>query len=608
MMRRTVGAPREIVIVIALFIALGIVYSVTTPLFEAPDEPWHFAFVQHVATGRGLPAQAEPLTHLARQEGSQPPLYYLLAAALTFWIDTSDFPDIVWENPHYGYNVPGIVNDNKNLFIHTARESFPYRGAVLALHLARGLSVLMGALAVLFTYLLALEIFSCSKLLAASASAIIAFVPQFLFISGAVSNDSTIAAMSAGALWLMARLLRAQPSWRAIVVLGIAVGFAALAKVSGLGLSVLVTFALGWKAWRDRNEPNALRRTLLQFLLFTFVFSLVAGWWYIRNLVLYGELTGTARMSEIFHVRAAPMPLDQLLVQLREVWETFWIGFGWGNIRAQPIVYTVIEIFVVLSGIGWVIKIRRSRCAMRHSQFALLVGWLGMMFAALVFWMQTTQAPHGRLLFPALPALAVLLVGGLGQFQRSALSGQRSRFTLLGLVLPFAVLLFACSALAPFLILQPAYTYPPTLSESDSSNIPNRVDISYDDKIELLGYAVSARRVAPGDAIELTLYWRALAPMDEDYTIGLRVLDAQQGVIGARNSYPGHGMLPTRVWLAGQTLRDVYWLPINADAPRGAAQLQVVVFERVRRHDLVARDPRGEVITPFIGQLEIAAK
>jgi len=100
---RVLREHREIVIVLALFVALGIFFSMSTPLFEAPDEQWHFAFVQYVATGRGLPVQTlDQPTHLARQEGSQPPLYYLLAAAATFWIDTSDYPGIVWANPHYG--------------------------------------------------------------------------------------------------------------------------------------------------------------------------------------------------------------------------------------------------------------------------------------------------------------------------------------------------------------------------------------------------------------------------------------------------------------------------------------------------------------------------
>lgn len=679
-MIRVLRAHRAIVVVLTLFIALGVVYSTTTPLFEAPDEQWHFAFVQHVAMGRGLPVQREPLTHLARQEGSQPPLYYVLAAAATFWIDTSDFPDIVWENPHYGYNVPGVVNDNKNLFIHTSLESFPYRGATLAIHMARLLSVLLGALAVWFTYLLARTVIASGakqspiciseitldenrprndnreKLFAAGAAAIVAFTPQFVFVSSAVSNDSTIVAMSALALWLMV-LTSQRPELRGqkskvsgqrltvsgsiALALGVACGLAALAKVSGLGLVTLATLVWVWSVINGQRSASGgqesavsdqclaigdrkseIRNLKFEIALFAFAFLLVAGWWYARNLMLYGELTGTARMSEIFYVRAAPMPFDQLLVQLREVWETFWIGFGWGNIRAQPFVYTAIEIFVALGVLGWILAIRDSQFAIRHPPFAILFVWLALMSVALIYWMQTTQAPHGRLFFPALPALAVLLAAGLSQFQRSvvrkqrsAVRGQRSgvshhvsRFTVHGLLLLFVFLLFTFAALAPFVILQPAYAYPPTLDADAVARVPNRVDIVYDDKIKLLGYDVSTRRVAPGDAIELILYWQALTTMDEDYSLGISVVDAQQRVIGARNSYPGHGMLPTRLWYAGQAIRDVYWLPINADASAGVAQIQIAVYERVRKRDLVARDPRGEIITPFIGQIEIVAK
>ncbi|MCI0478835.1 MAG: phospholipid carrier-dependent glycosyltransferase, partial [Anaerolineales bacterium] len=505
------------------------------------------------------------------------------------------------------------------------------------IHLARWLSVLMGALAVLFTYLLALEIFNHAviaseakqspirdsgiasdedrprndsrvKFLAASAGAVVAFVPQFLFVSSAVSNDSTIVATSAFVLWLILRLLddRRQPTTddgrRSAVILGVACGLAALAKVSGLGLGALAVLVFVWQFLRQPAIENRKPRILSRVLLFTFAFLLVAGWWYARNLILYGELTGTARMSEIFHLRAAPMPFDQLLVQLREVWETFWVGFGWGNIRTHPLIYNVIQVFVALGVIGWVLGIRNSKFAIQNSRFAILFLWLALMFAALIYWMQTTQAPHGRLFFPALLALAVLLVSGLAQFQ---IPNLRVGILILG----FGIFLFALSALAPFLILQPAYAYPQTLSENNISQIPNRVDISYDDEIKLLGYDVSARRVLPGTAIELTLYWQSLMPMDEDYSIGIRVVDAQQHVIGTRNSYPGHGMLPTRLWYTGQIIRDAYWLPINADArDTPLAQIQIVVFERLSKRDLAARDPRGEIITPFIGQIEVAAK
>ncbi len=608
-------AHREIVLVLALFAALGSLYSVTTPLFEAPDEQWHFAFVQYVATGRGLPVQADPPAHLARQEGSQPPLYYLLAAAATFWIDTSDYPGIVWENPHYGYNVPGIVNDNKNLFIHTALESFPYRGAVLAIHLARLVSVLMGALAVYFTYRLTLEIFPERKFLAASAGAVVGFVPQFLFVSSAVSNDSTIVALSALSLWLMARVLTVDgrrktdaqfPSsvlgLRSVIALGIATGLASLAKVSGAGLVVLAATVLVYVYRRD------WKKLVSQFIIFGAVVFIVAGWWYLRNLFLYGELTGTAMMTRIFGGRETPLTAAQLLTQLREVWETFWVGFGWGNVRAQPVVYAFIAAVALISMVGLVrlsiIDYRLSITAHssdqdlnRKSGMLILAGWLVVVFVELLNWMETTQAPHGRLFFPALPALAPLLVLGITQWVPRHIEPILARVP--------ALMLFIFAALAPLAILQPAYAYPPTLNAEP--NPAHRVDMTYGDQVKLLGYDVSSERALPGDAIQLTLYWQSLAPMDTDYSIGIHLVDTGRRVISARDSYPGHGMLPTNLWRAGQMIADTYWVPISVEASApSVAQIQVDLYERISKRDLTARDPAGQAVTPFIGRVKIA--
>ncbi|MCU0510681.1 MAG: hypothetical protein MUC34_20390, partial [Anaerolineae bacterium] len=65
---------------------LATIYSIVVPPFEAPDEIWHMAFVQHVAAGKGLPIATPNTQELWRQQGTQAPLYYLGAAALTFWI------------------------------------------------------------------------------------------------------------------------------------------------------------------------------------------------------------------------------------------------------------------------------------------------------------------------------------------------------------------------------------------------------------------------------------------------------------------------------------------------------------------------------------------
>ena len=44
-------------VIVCLFVALGVIYSVSSPLFEPSDEHNHYPFVQHLATGGGLPVQ-----------------------------------------------------------------------------------------------------------------------------------------------------------------------------------------------------------------------------------------------------------------------------------------------------------------------------------------------------------------------------------------------------------------------------------------------------------------------------------------------------------------------------------------------------------------------
>ncbi|MGC8786320.1 MAG: hypothetical protein ACP5Q1_02715, partial [Anaerolineae bacterium] len=67
-----------IFLILILFVGLATFYSVTVPLFETPDEVWHYLYVKHIANGKGLPVYREGETFPMRQEASQPPLLYLL--------------------------------------------------------------------------------------------------------------------------------------------------------------------------------------------------------------------------------------------------------------------------------------------------------------------------------------------------------------------------------------------------------------------------------------------------------------------------------------------------------------------------------------------------
>jgi hypothetical protein len=163
----------RITALLVVFAVLGLVYSVTVPLFEAPDEPWHFNYVHYVAQGYGLPSMQNNDSG-AYQEVGQPPLYYLIAGLVTAPIPTDDLRGLTLHNPGFGYQAPGTVNDNKNLMVHTEREAFPWRGATLAIHLARLVSLAFGALTVLAAWGLAREVSPDSDLIPLATAAIVA--------------------------------------------------------------------------------------------------------------------------------------------------------------------------------------------------------------------------------------------------------------------------------------------------------------------------------------------------------------------------------------------------------------------------------------------------
>ena len=91
---------RLLILILALYLILATTYALKTPVFEASDELWHYPLVRHLADGNPLPVQSPGNVGPWKQQASQPPLYYYVGAALTFWIDTTDMERVRRLNPH----------------------------------------------------------------------------------------------------------------------------------------------------------------------------------------------------------------------------------------------------------------------------------------------------------------------------------------------------------------------------------------------------------------------------------------------------------------------------------------------------------------------------
>jgi len=138
-------APSWLAIILVGYMVLAVIYSVVTPIFEPPDEVFHFPLIDHIADTGRLPVQDPAIETLWHQEGSQPPLYYVLSASLVKLIDRSDLEARQERNPHARIGV-GLATDNQVIVLHDwEAESFPWQKTTLAVHIIRFFSILLGA-------------------------------------------------------------------------------------------------------------------------------------------------------------------------------------------------------------------------------------------------------------------------------------------------------------------------------------------------------------------------------------------------------------------------------------------------------------------------------
>jgi hypothetical protein len=552
---------------LAAFSLLGLAYAVVTPLFEISDELWHYPMVKTLADGNGLPVQDPAGVQAWRQEGSQPPLYYLVMAAATFWINTDDLEQVRWINPHTDNGL--ITADrNNNIAIHRPDEAGRWTGAALAVRLIRALSVLLGAATVYFTYRLALEIGPDQPILAPTAAALTAFTPMFIFISASVNNDNLAVTLSAATLWLLARWLRTPPGrlgWEH-ALLGALLGAGALSKQSALGLWALAGLTLAGATIFGRQTPNAGRRPSLvsrlssgvtQSVIVFALAGLVCGWWYLRNYQLYGDWLGWDTFIAIVGPRPQPATLWQLWGERVGFVQAYWGLFGGVSVPMPGWTYTALNgaAGLALLGLGWgAARALRGRAAgTTAAQWGLLLAWIGLLFVGLVRWTSLTWASQGRLIFPAISAISLLIAAGLWALW--------PRLPVL-----LAAGMAGLAAAVPFTVIAPHYAPPPELTPAQIAAIPHRLDTDFGGELTLLGYDLRTPTAGPGGSVRLTLYWQSQIAMDRNWSIFVHLVD-QDGILAAqRDRYPGQGLLATTLLRPGQTWADDYVIALPAGA------------------------------------------
>jgi 4-amino-4-deoxy-L-arabinose transferase-like glycosyltransferase len=584
-----------------IFSILASIYSVVTPIFESPDELWHYPFVWQLARSWELPVQDPANPQLWRQEGSQAPLYYALGALLTGYIPTDDLPELIYSNPQADIGLVS-ADGNANIVVHTELELWPWHGSVLAVHLVRFLSVLLGTGTVLIVYALGRVIWPERLSLALLAMSFVAFNPMFLFISGSVNNDNLIIFLVTLTLWWLVLMvvkyppqskdrqkMSAEPPLWGFAVLGVLVGLAALAKASGLILLGLVGLTLlGWggrrRSWRIALLGNVVVGVLV---------VVISGWWYWRNLILYGDLTGTRNIVLMMGPRPFALTLGQLVAEMPGVLRSFWGLFGYFSVPMPAVLYWFYNLMLAGGLVGLLVPFLPGRRGtfpprLQYTWF-ILAGWLLLTFIALIQWTLRTPASQGRFLFPAFGSLAIFWATGW-------LALVSSRWQMAPVPPMLAVALWV-----PWGVIGPAYARPaPVAALPDTAQ---SLEITFGEAVTLLGYDANISTVRPGESVPLTLYWRGKKPMDTNFTVFLHLLDENEVIVAQRNVFHGPGVYPTSQWTAGAQFGDTYVLniPRTAYAPN-QTQFEVGLYDHTTGNRLPIET--GESSVRF-GDIEI---
>jgi hypothetical protein len=599
-----------ILVIVIVFILLATANNLLVPPFEGPDEPMHYAYVQHLAQGYGLPSEDVPDVYSGSyrplQETFQLPLYYSLAALATAWIPGADNAQAAMHrNPYYATEVPNSWPDNENFWLRSPRVGAMDPGFVLGVRLARVVSTCLGVVAVLSAYGLGLICFDGDREKATWSAAWVAFNPEFVHISGVVNNDSTVAGLAALVLWIMAGWVIRGPSLGRAIAWGVALGLAALSKISVLG--IIPVCALGfWLGARSERPRRAVRYAVIVVGLAL----LLSGWWYVRGFVLYGDPLG---LTPHFTLSEWVDQEFSVLKQLSRLWYidwSYWAAFGRSIVQPPEWLLEAVVWWgrIGLLGVGLYVWRSWRLLGRRRWLVALLLMWFCVYLVALLWWLWAFPLALGRLMFPAVAAIGVLLVMGWQGWLPWTHDQRPPRWQSVGLRV-MTVGLLAFSVFSLLAVIRPSYVRPPQLSASKRAALDEWPHVIFEDGARLLAGEVNPRPVHPGEWTWVELCWESVAPLEEDYVVFVHFLGPDDRIVARRRTHAGLGTFPTSAWRPGDAFCDRINVLVDEGAPAPAVyDVEVGLYDGEREERLEARGEDGQIVAPvLVGRVKVWA-
>ena len=225
------------------------------------------------------------------------------------------------------------------------------------MRISRLIAVLGGLLAVVATWMWVMAALPGQGHLATATAALVAFNPLFLFLATTVTNDTWAIAGMITPIWLVTAAAghSGTRAWQWLGI-GLIIGLAVLTKYSVLLVGVPILAILLTRP-RLRNP-----RRLAQVVALLAAGSLLSGgFWYLRNLWLYGELVPARTLAAAIPtlMLETPVAVSAIARELPWLLQSYWGAFV--AVLAPPDFYLFWRIFMLGGSVGVLLYIARTR-------------------------------------------------------------------------------------------------------------------------------------------------------------------------------------------------------------------------------------------------------
>lgn len=384
----------------------GLFWVAFTPVWYVVDEAHHYAYVENIATGEGLPVVgedfvSEDVLRVAKESSTDHARSAPTQASLEdpSWGIVAEQYEGIQSPAYYLLMVP----------IYWASRPFGVLASIYALRVA---TVVVSLLAVPAIAYLARELFPTRRAVWLAAPGALVAVEGFNSNLAALTNDALLVPVTMVTYISMVRAARLGFTPRRALVTGLLLGAALLTKMTAI--PVIVVVAMGILLLPSGKRQGLMTR--VGFGLGTaFAALALLSPWLIRNRIVYGSFSSTNMLLTAPLQPRVPATLKGLGSHAQQAVAGFWqsqaYAFGTGR-RYGVVIGGIVIALLILALVRSLI--------IRDSQQSRILVWLGSSFplsfltmvVVIYLLVDGLGTVFGRHLYAALPTLVLLLAAG----------------------------------------------------------------------------------------------------------------------------------------------------------------------------------------------------